>query len=194
MLNSKKQVIIDTARELFWKHGLQKIHIEEICRKAGVSKMTFYRYFKNKNDLIKTVIESFYRPALDAYCSIFDKSIPFSEKAKQMMALKMEQTDSLSQEAMDDLYLYPDPELSQFMNEKVEEILGIIAGKIKEAQAKGEIRPDVKPEFILFFFNKMYDFVKDENLTRLYDTPQALIMELYRFFFYGIIAKEGHEN
>ncbi|WP_372931944.1 TetR/AcrR family transcriptional regulator, partial [Mariniphaga sediminis] len=53
---SKKYLeIMKTARELFWKHGFRRVTIQEICEKAGVSKMTFYKHFPNKIDLAKTV-------------------------------------------------------------------------------------------------------------------------------------------
>ncbi|MBL0024612.1 MAG: helix-turn-helix transcriptional regulator [Saprospiraceae bacterium] len=44
--------IITTAKKLFWKHGSSRVTIEELCREAGVSKMTFYRHFNNKNEII----------------------------------------------------------------------------------------------------------------------------------------------
>ena len=60
-----------------------------------------------------------------------------------------------------------------------------------EAQKKGEIRSDIKPEFIHYFLNHMFTLAEDENLARLYDSPQDLIMELTNFFFYGILPREG---
>jgi AcrR family transcriptional regulator len=49
--NKKYQDLLNTARELFFKHGTKRVTIEEICEKADVSKMTFYKFFRNKEDL-----------------------------------------------------------------------------------------------------------------------------------------------
>ena len=47
-----KQRIFDVASELIIRKGLDNVTLEEISRKAGVSKGLFYHYFKSKSDLI----------------------------------------------------------------------------------------------------------------------------------------------
>ena len=50
-ISSKKyQDIKKKGKELFWKYGTKRVTVEEICREAGVSKMTYYKFFKNKNE------------------------------------------------------------------------------------------------------------------------------------------------
>jgi AcrR family transcriptional regulator len=56
---SKKEVaILKAGREFFWKYGFRKVTVDEICKAAGVSKMTFYRYFKDKATLAKTIFDN----------------------------------------------------------------------------------------------------------------------------------------
>ncbi len=50
---SKKEQVINTARELFSERGYQKVSMDEIASVSGVTKRTIYTYFKDKNDLIK---------------------------------------------------------------------------------------------------------------------------------------------
>ena len=44
--------IVDTARDLFRKHGLRGIGVDAIAETAGTNKMTLYRHFGSKDDLI----------------------------------------------------------------------------------------------------------------------------------------------
>ena len=44
--------IIAAARELFHKHGLRSIGVEAIAEAAGSNKMTLYRHFGSKDELI----------------------------------------------------------------------------------------------------------------------------------------------
>lgn len=44
--------IIDTARDLFRRHGLRGVGVETIAEAAGTNKMTLYRHFSSKDDLI----------------------------------------------------------------------------------------------------------------------------------------------
>ena len=51
--NKKIQQLVTTAQELFMRHGIRRVTVEEICSEANISKMTFYKYFKNKIELTK---------------------------------------------------------------------------------------------------------------------------------------------
>ncbi len=44
--------ILETAYELFARQGIQAIGVDEIIRRAGVAKATFYNHFASKNDLV----------------------------------------------------------------------------------------------------------------------------------------------
>jgi AcrR family transcriptional regulator len=44
--------ILETAYELFARHGIQAIGVDEIIRRAGVAKATFYHHFASKDDLV----------------------------------------------------------------------------------------------------------------------------------------------
>ena len=59
-----------------------------------------------------------------------------------------------------------------------------------QAQKRGDIRSDLKPEFIIYLLNQMNVMLKDDQLIRLYETPQELIMELTNFFIYGLLPRD----
>jgi AcrR family transcriptional regulator len=44
--------ILETAYELFARHGIQAVGVDEIIRQAGVAKATFYNQFASKDDLV----------------------------------------------------------------------------------------------------------------------------------------------
>ena len=70
----KREQLLTTASDLFWKYGMKRVPIEEICKEANVSKMTFYKYFKNKNDLAKTIIDKMHEDAIQKYRSLSSRS------------------------------------------------------------------------------------------------------------------------
>ena len=45
--------IFDTAVELFEKKGYDRVSINDICKKAGVSTGAFYHYFKSKDQVLR---------------------------------------------------------------------------------------------------------------------------------------------
>jgi AcrR family transcriptional regulator len=49
---SARDRILDTARELFYRDGYHAVGIDTIVERSGVAKMTLYRHFPSKDDLI----------------------------------------------------------------------------------------------------------------------------------------------
>ncbi len=54
-----KTWLLDAAQELILKKGFSATSVDEICKKAGVSKGTFFHYFKSKELLGKAALENF---------------------------------------------------------------------------------------------------------------------------------------
>ncbi|MCA0029863.1 TetR/AcrR family transcriptional regulator [Mesorhizobium sp. B263B2A] len=44
--------ILETARDMFHKHGIKGVGVDAITEAAGTNKMTLYRHFESKDDLI----------------------------------------------------------------------------------------------------------------------------------------------
>ncbi len=51
-INDTKKNVINTSLRLFKEKGYQNVTIDEICSTAGISKSTFYYYFKTKDGLL----------------------------------------------------------------------------------------------------------------------------------------------
>ncbi len=52
----KRELLMDAGYELFLKNGVNDVSISEITRKAGTAKGTFYLYFKDKYDLLNSLV------------------------------------------------------------------------------------------------------------------------------------------
>lgn len=60
MRASKRQQLVDKAGELFSRHGFHPVGIDWILDESDVARMTLYRHFAGKDDLIKEVLEQRY--------------------------------------------------------------------------------------------------------------------------------------
>ena len=188
-MSKKVDQIMKVAKDLFWKYGIKRVSIEEICKEANVSKMTFYKFFSNKIDLVINIYEVNSKQAMNKYKSIMNSDLAFVEKVKLTIELKMEQTKSFSKEFYDDIMKSDNSEIREMFNKALKENLQIILNDYTKAQKKGDVRKDIKPEFILYFMNHMMEMAKDPHLAGLYSSPNEMIMELNNFFFYGILPR-----
>ncbi|MBB2989472.1 AcrR family transcriptional regulator [Mycolicibacterium iranicum] len=55
--DSASQQILDAAVVEFERHGFRRVALEDVARRAGVSRTTIYRRFANKDELVGAVIE-----------------------------------------------------------------------------------------------------------------------------------------
>ena len=51
-----RERILETAYELFWRHGFHAVGVDRICAEAGVGKRTLYRHFHSKAELVVAVL------------------------------------------------------------------------------------------------------------------------------------------
>ncbi|ANE82305.1 TetR family transcriptional regulator [Mycobacterium adipatum] len=51
------EVILDAALVELERHGFRKVALDDVARRAGVSRTTIYRRFANRDDLVGAVIE-----------------------------------------------------------------------------------------------------------------------------------------
>jgi AcrR family transcriptional regulator len=59
--------IVDTAGAAFYVNGFGAVGVDAIAESAGVSKMTLYRYFASKQDLIVGVLTTFNENSTSTY-------------------------------------------------------------------------------------------------------------------------------
>lgn len=85
--------ITAAALAAFAERGYAATRVDDVAKRAGVSKGLLYLYFKTKEDLFKAVIRSFVVPRIDALTAIIDSSEmsaedflrgPFLEFAKSL--------------------------------------------------------------------------------------------------------------
>lgn len=188
--NKKKQSIIKTSRDLFMRYGIKRVTVEEICETAGVSKMTFYKHFKNKLDLALFILNREVEEGVNRYKRIMDQDIPYSEKAKEIIRMKLESSEDVSQEMLQDLLSSSIPEVAALMSEISRKNFELFFNDMITAQNKGEIRQDINPHFIIHMLGLMQDMASDDKVLSMYESTRALTSEIINFFFYGILPRK----
>lgn len=193
-ISNKKQLrILETARDLFWKHGFRRISIDELCEQAGISRMTFYKYFPNKIELAKTVFDHEVDEGLKRFKSVLREDISPAEKIIKIVQMKMDGTHDISREFLQDFYSDKELGLKEYVDGKTKLAWTEVLNDFRYAQQQGWFRSNMKPELLFFISQKMGEIVTDENLLKLYDKPQDLLIELTNLIAYGISPREHKE-
>ena len=185
--NSNNKLKITTAAgQLFNKFGFRKVSVEEICQTAGLSKMTFYKHFKNKNELIKYLWQTLIDESWAKLDALEENNASFWEKIQAILKIKAESTSSFSDQYIKD-YLNMAPELQNFYNQIFTETMRRFAIIIQRAQEKGELRKSLRPEFFLAVVNQFLELAKNEQLAKLYPNYSDFAIEINNYLYYGMM-------
>lgn len=78
---TKQQRILHAAQELFGRHGFKRVAIDEIAKKAGVSKGTVYNFAESKDELYFRVVEE----ELSQWCAEAESRLDLTKPADELL-------------------------------------------------------------------------------------------------------------
>jgi AcrR family transcriptional regulator len=87
--------ILTAAAELFYRHGIRAVGVETIAAAAGTNKMTLYRHFASKDELVAEYLRQSANAA-DACWERFGKAHP-GDPLKQLLAWLEEMAHHLAE-------------------------------------------------------------------------------------------------
>lgn len=181
-----ENLLIGSGHELFWKFGFKRVTVEDVCKKAGVSKMSFYRYFDNKTDLAKQVLDKVVADGVEKFRIILNDDDTVSNKMHRFIALKVEGTNDISNEFVQDLYTDQGSEIQQYMSKLSSEAWIGIINEFRAAQSRGVFRSDFKPEILFALAKNIAEIITNPAINSLYANTQEVIVELVNLITFGI--------
>lgn len=188
---TKKEKTEATAKELFWKHGFKKVSIDEICKKASVSRKTFYTYYPNKQALVLSILESLTNEMLDVFATLVaDTEKSFSEKMNMLLSLKFEMNKEFSMEFIND-FLHPDSaELLEYLNTVVGKSLMLTREFFTNAQKNGEMNPGLNIDFLLWNMQKQLEICSTPEALAMFPDSESMVRQISELMIYGVMKPE----
>ncbi len=137
--------ICAAALEVFAEKGFAAARLDEIARRAGVSKGTLYLYFKDKEDLFRAVVRDAIAPNVAAITeAISTMRAPFADVVRMFLAGFAEREARLPLGAVAKMVIGESrnfPELARVWHDEVaSKAIGGLAAFVKGAQERGEVR------------------------------------------------------
>jgi len=185
-LSRKHNDILAAAKKLFWKYGYKKVSIEEICSEAKVSKVTFYKFYPNKIELAKTILDNVVKESIIGFKDLQENAVSASDLMEGMLKMKKEGINDISKEFLADFYSDKELGLGEYVAVKTLQVQTEMISDFKKLQERGLLRKDMSIEFVLYISGKMSSFTEDPYLLSLFPNPEDLVMEFTNFVAYGM--------
>ncbi len=176
----KERQILESGKSLFFRHGIRRISVEEICHQAQVSKATFYKYFENKEDLIMHIRRELLESGFAAFDAISERDLPFPEKIREMTRWQLEFFAKMKNEFIQEIASISDLE---------EEYKKRFIQNLKSAQAKGEIRSELNLDLIYLITRKLQEITLDGSWKSITEDYGEYIEQVRTVIFFGMLSR-----
>ena len=84
-ISKTRQLLVDVARQLFAKNGLENTTMNDIAQTSGKGRRTLYTYFKSKDDIYYAVIETELERLSDKLDEVAARKISPQEKVIELI-------------------------------------------------------------------------------------------------------------
>lgn len=174
-----QECIIDAFLMLLSENNLQDISVTEICKKAGVARITFYKYYKTINDVLKATVDfkfnEFKEDLIKAKLGGDIKKV--LELSITSIVPLRKPLKSLSRSNMSGILL-------QYFTNALATLLPIIETDVELKKIK-----------YLFLSGGVFNILSDWVSLGMKDTPKKLAEQIYvTMLEYGIINKFGFKK
>jgi AcrR family transcriptional regulator len=192
----RPQQIIAAALEAFGECGLAKATLDDIAKRAGVSKGTIYLYFPNKEELFREVVRQTAVAAIESGEQAVTQGTPSEQLYAAMRGywafVRSPIFNTLHRLVLGELHQFPD--LARFYaDEVVARGLKLLSGIIRRGIDAGEFR-DVDPMIaarMLVAMTVMNAIWRDEHTgvpLLCHKTDEEVFRELAQFYLHSLTA------
>lgn len=169
--------ILAAARKVFATRGFADTTVDEIASEAGIAKGTIYLYFPSKRDIYLGALKQGLLELQERTRAAIDAADGIRQKLRAFVRTRMEYS-----EANRDFFriyqsefgsLMSAPKHDDFFQQMYVTQAKMIAGALKDAIEKGEIRP-IRADFVSF---TIYDMVRGALMQRLMEWSSGTMEE-----------------
>lgn len=166
-----REAVVDIALALFSEHGYVGVRVEDIAKAAGVSRATFYKYFAERDEILK---ELFTR-LLGDETVLIDPSRPVADEADRV--LRETAARMVTQEALARfVYTLPIRHASVVgPDAATPPVFAPLAALVANGVGRGEVRDDVPADVLVASLARAFEAgMRDWAERRAGDAPERV--------------------
>lgn len=193
-MDEKHLEIIEKTSQVFMKYGIKSVTMDEIARQLGISKKTIYKYFADKKDLVRTIMET--RTHSDkCKCLVIEQEAENAIDALLLISrLVMEHIKEVHPSVFFDLQKYHNDAWQVMQKHRNNYILQLITENIVRGKSEGLYRDNIDPELIARVYNaNLIAIFEGDILEGTSYKHSEVYVEFLRFLIRGLTSDRGIE-
>lgn len=188
----KKEQILKAATELFRVHGFKRVSVGDIAEKAGVSHVTIYNHFGSKEDLVRVVVKTQMRSAIDRYRDILESDMDFLKKLEAIVFDKNEIAGAFQGELIQTVLLTDEETRKLVESIWLNDVPQILSRFLEEGKRGGYIDPDLSQESFTAYLTVLRNgLFNSPDVVAGMARDGKLLRDLLFITAYGLDGKRG---
>lgn len=189
-----KDRIIEETCKLFTKYGIRAVTMDAIASHIGISKRTIYENFRDKDELVLSVMTWLGTKNIEAIKKLEEESetvIHFSFKVIEMMRSLME---SLNPLIFEDLHKYHHLVERNTGRLRIQNNIVLSMPIVKRGIREGMFRPGINPDLVNRAIHAIFQLTGDFNhFPREHFRREEVVRGVYLNYLRGISTSRGVE-
>lgn len=190
-----KDRIISHATERFFNDGFAKTSVDEIVSELGISKKTFYKGFRTKEELVDTVFERTLVEVQSRIEHIVGGGEGFVAKLGSLLRFLAALAERGGRVFIHELQRHR-PDLWKRLEEfRRRRILEAFSRLVEQGIQEGHIRSDLNQRlFLLSYLAAVEQIVRPQLLAHESFSAQEAIVQIIEIFFTGVLSDTAREE
>ena len=191
-MEEKAVEIIQKSVSLFMKYGIKSVTMDDVAKELMISKKTLYKYFKNKNELVKATVEMDCGQDECIIDSIINKSENAIDQIIEIAKVMSVRLKDIHPSIIYDMQKYYPEAWIVFENHKKIFVFNEIEGNLKRGISEGFYRDNLNVEIIARLFSEKIDTVINGEIfpPEQYNFSEVYL-EMIRYHIRGIASDKG---
>lgn len=185
-----KDRILEKASELYFQYGVKSTSMDELASSIGISKRTIYENFKDKEDILKSLVLKI----KDERNEEFRKFLVEGPNAIEMFIKVIETQKKMpvsNAKFIQDIYKYY-PKISKIMQDNIEQNNKFLQKFLEKGISQGYIRDDLNIEVTAFLVeDSTYTYIRASYLEKPPFSFSELFYTMMINFVRGISTEKG---
>ena len=192
---STEKNILEGAKNLFMQFGLKSITMDDIARKAGVSKKTIYQFFSDKNSIVfKSVHEHFSEHRMEIE-NVLDNSKDAIESIYRISKCMKVQVEAINPTVLYDLQRYFPKAHKRFLEFKNTFIKDRMVKILEDGIESGYFRKEINPEILIIQRIEQVQLAFNNDIfPRDKFDFKEIHEQLFDHFLHGILTVKGKQK
>jgi len=186
--------ILSASVELFSQYGFKTITMDDIARRAGISKKTLYQHFANKNEVVNESV-IWYKKLSTHNCELQIKDSENAiETMVRMLAFMDEMHKKINPMAIFEMQRYFPDAYNTFREQLMDKDVTMIRDNIEQGIAEGYYREDINANLLARYRLETSLMILQPNLlVNDRNDLMSVTLEIGEHFLYGIMTPKGEK-